>query len=153
MKNIRTLFVCALLCAAATLPSSAYNSANGRLVTYNPTNYQVWITIYNGFRHQMGSSWLQPHQTDFWNNCCYSAGSIYYVRAEVKKTENGHMSQIADTQIQVVPRLCNTPAGPGKTGDPYGYGRVVLRHSGGNHFYWDRDDIVEQPGNRCINNR
>ena len=28
--------------------------------------------------------------------CCYSAGSIYDVRAEVKKTENGQMSQIAE---------------------------------------------------------
>jgi hypothetical protein len=143
--------VLGLLFVAAALPGSAYNPANGRLVTYNPTSYQVWITVYNAFRHQMGSSWLQPRQTDYWNNCCYSAGSIYYVRAEVKKTENGQMSQIADTTIKVVPRLCRTPH-INNNGDPYGYGRVVLRHSGGNHFYWDRDDIVE-PGDKCMNNR
>ena len=154
MKRLQGVFVFALLVASATLSGSAYNSANGRLVTYNPTKYQVWITIYNAFRNQMGSRWLQPHQTDYWNNCCYAAGSIYYVRAEVKDYDAKHnMIQIADTTIQVVPRLCNMPAAPGKTGDPYGYGRVVLRHSGGNHFYWDRDDIVEHPGNRCINNR
>ncbi len=153
MKRILVFFIFALFIAGTTLSSSAYNSANGRLVTYNPTKYQVWITVYNVFRNQMGSGWLQPHQTDYWNNCCYAAGSIYYVRAEVKKTENGHMSQIADTTIQVVPRLCNMPASPGKTGDPYGYGRVVLRNSGGNHFYWDRDDIVRNPGNTCINNQ
>ena len=153
MRRLQAVLMFALLVVGATLPCSAYNPANGRLVTYNPTNYQVWITIYNGFRNQMGSRWLQPHQTDLWNNCCYAAGSIYYVRAEVKKTENGKMFQIADTTIRVVPRLCNMPAAPGKTGDPYGYGRVVLRHSGGNHFYWDRDDIVLQPGNQCVNNR
>ena len=153
MKKFHIFLIFAILFAGTTLSSSAYNSANGRLVTYNPTKYQVWITIYNAFRNQMGSRWLNPHQTDYWNNCCYAAGSIYYVRAEVKKTENGHMSQIADTTIQVIPRLCNMPAGPGKTGDPYGYGRVVLRNSGGNHFYWDRDDLVQQPGNLCINNR
>ncbi len=153
MKRIYAILACAVFVACAALPGSAYNPANGQLVTYNPTNYQVWITIYNGFRHQMGSRWLQAHQVDLWNNCCYAAGSIYYVRAEVKKTENGHMSQIADTTIKVVPRLCNMPTEPGKTGDPYGYGRVVLRHSGGNHFYWDRDDLVREPGNRCISNR
>ncbi len=150
MRRIYAFLACAMFMACAALPGSAYNAANGELVTYNPTQYQVWITIYNGFRHQMGSRWLQPYQTDYWNNCCYAAGSIYYVRAEVKKTENGHMSQIADTTIQVVPRLCNQPAGQGKTGDPYGYGRVVLRHSGGNHFYWDRDDLVRNPGNTCL---
>ncbi len=153
MRKIYVVLAFTLFVAGATLSSSAYNPANGRLVTYNPTQYQVWITVYNAFRHQMGSGWLQAHQTDYWNNCCYAAGSIYYVRAEVKKTVNGQMSQIADTTIQVIPRLCNMAAAPGKTGDPYGYGRVVLRNSGGNHFYWDRDDIVEQPGNRCINNR
>lgn len=151
MKTLLSSLFLGLFLIAASLPGSAYNSANGRLVTYNSTDYQVWITVYNGFRRQMGSGWLQPHQTDFWNNCCYAAGSIYYARAEVKKTENGKMSQIADTTIQVVPRLCRTPSLKGD-GDPYGYGRVVLRTGGQGHFYWDRDDIVER-GDQCINNR
>ena len=148
MKRRSILLALAALALFATLlwalPKAARSTDihNGIIVTANETGYRVWVTVYDlaKTRH-MDSGWLDANGRRGWNNCCYAAGSFYYVRAEVKKIGDNRSDPetIYDTTIQVQPKLCYTSALPGKQGDPYGYARVVLKKGNGN-FYWDRAD-------------
>jgi hypothetical protein len=136
------LLLLAMLYATLPKPARSTDIHNGIIVTANDTGYRVWITVYDlaKTRH-MDYGWLDANGRHGWNNCCYAAGSYYYVRGEVKKLGDNRSDPetIYDTTIQVKPKLCRTAALPGKEGDPYGYARVVLKKGNGN-FYWDRAD-------------
>ncbi|HET9097819.1 MAG TPA: hypothetical protein VFN37_14250 [Candidatus Baltobacteraceae bacterium] len=139
-RGFLSLVLLAALALGGAGNASAGAPTNGLMITQNGTGYQAWITTYNAFRHQINYGWMHAHAKVGWDSCCYAAGSIYYVRAEVKKVVNGQMHQIFDTTIQVVPKLCRMMTRTGRDGDPYGYARVVLRQGHGETFYWDRDD-------------
>lgn len=133
--------------AGSPMPGGAEDYSRGVIYTKNGTEYQAWITVYNFARQQMGSGWLNPRVLDSWNRCCYSAGSKYYVRAEVKGWRNGERVNIFDTTIEVVPRMCAAPNSPPGQAKPMAYARVVLRQGRGETFYWDRDDRT--PNGNC----
>lgn len=132
-------FRAALLVVAVALGFSgsagAYSYHNGLMVVVNQSGHQAWITTYNVFRHQINYGWANPVVVVY-DNCCYVAGQWYYVRAEVKKVENGVMHQVADIDIKVQARFCADSHGV------YGFGRVTLRQGprGGFYFTNDADD-------------
>ncbi len=126
----------------APLPARANT---GVIETVNGTKYWMWVTVYNlgkTIQHDYGAVDAGANRT--WGRCCYSAGSYYYVRAEIK-TNNGHGSKIGDTTIEVVPVLARKKFG--NECEVYGYARVVLLNSGGHHFYWKRED---QTPSECL---
>ena len=137
--KLRTLLF-TVSCIAVLLPGSAgaTNLDNGLIATRNDTSYRLWVTVYDaGKTRHMDYGTVEKYERRAWNNCCYAAGSIYHVRAEVQKFIDGRDRTIFDTSIQVTPKLCITPALPGHRGDPYGYAEVSLRKGTGETFYWD----------------
>ena len=121
--------------AMAPIPARANT---GVIETVNGTKYWMWVTVYNlgkTIQHDYGAVDAGSNRT--WGRCCYAAGSYYYVRAEVKLS-NGQGARIGDTTIEVVPVLARRKYG--NECEVFGYARVVLLNSGGNHFYWRRED-------------
>src|SRR5512146_244015 len=104
------------------------------MVVVTQSRDQAWITTYNVFRHQINYGWANPVVVVY-DNCCYVAGQWYYVRAEVKKVENGVMCEVGDMDIRVQARFC------GESHGVYGFGRVTLRQGprGGFDFTNDAD--------------
>ena len=157
MKRSRSTLLGTVLLTVAALvllaprPVSALQGGsfftNGVIVTANTTANRVWITIYDAAKtRHLDYGWLggTPNESypkyEGWDNCCYAAGSIYFVRAEVKKA--GTTDTIYDTTIRVVPKLCHAQipkTGGGSDPAIFGYARVVLKQ-GKDNYYWDRDD-------------
>jgi len=130
------MLVATLFATLAVVLSSVPARANtGEITTVNETKYHVHITIYDlGRTRHIDYGQVLPEGLRTWGRCCYAAGSYYYVRGQVMVGN----SVIGDTTIQVVPSLARKNYG-GQC-SVFGYAQVILRNSGGNHFYWARHD-------------
>ena len=139
MRRLLLVLLASLILFVPILITPLPARANtGVIETVNGTKYWMWVTVYNlgkTIQHDYGAVNAGENRT--WGRCCYAAGSYYYVRAEIK-TNNGQGAKIGDTTIEVVPVLARKKYG--NECEVYGYARVVLLNSGGNHFYWKRED-------------
>jgi hypothetical protein len=87
----------------------------GTIVTLNPTDHWVWITIYDvGENIQMDYGWVAPHAGRKWTGGAsplpYACGSYYHVRYEVKTGRGGSqppgdVPNLFDTRMQINPQL------------------------------------------------
>src|SRR5258706_10152254 len=91
MIAAKRLFRAALVVIAAVLPGFAMqaHAGCGTIVTLNPTDHWVWITIYDvGENIHMDYGWVGPHSGRKWTGGAsplpYACGSFYHVRYEVK---------------------------------------------------------------------
>jgi len=87
----------------------------GTIVTLNPTDHWVWITIYDvGENIHMDYGWVAPHAGRKWTGGAsplpYACGSFYHVRYEVKTGRGGaqppgDVPNLFDTRMRINPQL------------------------------------------------
>ena len=113
-KVLRVVAVMAALVAAmAAAPARA---GCGTIVTLNPTDHWVWITIYDvGEVQHLDWGWVGPHSGRAWHAGgaptpqSYLCGSFYHVRYEVKagrlQKTPPDVANIFDTRMEINPQL------------------------------------------------
>ena len=114
MRLIRIVAVIAALVAGSfAAPAQA---GCGTIVTLNPTDHWVWITIYDvGERQHLDWGWVAPHDGRAWHAGgaptpqSYMCGSYYHVRYEVKPGHNQPIppdaGNLFDMRMQINPQL------------------------------------------------
>ena len=113
-RLLRALAVAtALFAAFASAPARA---GCGTIVTLNPTDHWVWITIYDvGEAQHLDWGWVAPHSGRDWHAGgaptpqSYLCGSFYHVRYEVKQGQKQKdppdVPNLFDTRMQINPQL------------------------------------------------
>jgi hypothetical protein len=114
MKRIGRILCFALAAALPWLASEA-RAGCGTIVTLNPTDHWVWITIYDvGETIHMDYGFVQPHSARKWTGggspLPYACGSFYHVRYEVKSWKGKSEPpsgdpNVFDTRMQINPQL------------------------------------------------
>jgi hypothetical protein len=122
MKSFRSLrshlrVAAVALAAAMAFLSGAARAGCGTIVTLNPTDHWVWITIYDvGERQHLDWGWVAPHNGRSWTAGgaptpqSYLCGSFYHVRYEVKPGKGGReppgdVPNLFDTRMEINPQL------------------------------------------------
>ena len=116
-KSLRALAVIAAFAAAAF--AAPAHAGCGTIVTLNPTDHWVWITIYDlGELQHLDWGWVAPHTGRDWHAGgaptpqSYMCGSFYHVRYEVKQGRlqptPPDVPNLFDTRMQINPQLTLT---------------------------------------------
>ena len=116
MKLLRVLAMLVVaVFASSALADASVNLHNGYISILNNNSTPLHVTIHTAGAGgiKMFDGVIAPYATYHVNNCCYAAGSHYYVDAY----ERG---RALPYQLMVDPRLCNT------RGIPYGYASLFF---------------------------
>jgi hypothetical protein len=105
-----------LLALSLSAFAGAARAGCGTILTLNPTDHWVWITIYDvGEQQHLDWGWVGPHSGRAWHAGgaptpqSYLCGSFYHVRYEVKAGKSQKsppdVANIFDTRMQINPQL------------------------------------------------
>jgi hypothetical protein len=119
ITGVRRLVRAALFAVAFAFPwlSTQAQAGCGTIVTLNPTDHWVWITIYDvGQNIHLDYGWVAPHSGRKWTAGAsvikYACGSFYHVRYEVKNGKNqaqaADTGNLFDTRMEINPQLTLT---------------------------------------------
>lgn len=101
--------------ASSALADASVNLHNGYIAIRNESSAPLRVTVQAGgwSNHLMFDGTIAPHSTYDVNNCCYAAGTRYFLEAFEPARSKPY-------EWQVVPRLCNT------RGIPYGFASLTF---------------------------